>query len=458
MGGTSSVPYTGATLRVGPGKQYATIGEAVAAAQAGDTIEIDAGIYPNESMSIPQAGLTLRGVGGYAHLKWGTGDYQTNTSHIPNGKAMLVIDGNGITIDHLEFSGAIVDDQNGAGIRYEGGDLAIQNSYFHDNEEGILGEGGPTNTITIEHSIFERNGYCPSACDHNLYIGHMGKLVFRFNKSVDSREGHTLKSRADVNEIVANFLSTKNSDGSYEAEFPNGGTVYFIGNVVEQGTNTGNSTMFGYGFEGASNPNPAVYIVNNTFYNYLGSGNFVQVAGSPALTVKNNIFSGGGTMVSGGSSDLTSDLALTSSAFVSAGDYHLVAGSMAIDHGVNPGMAGAYDLTPRWQYVEPAGSQARTVVGPAIDVGAYEFGTPASGPPDGGGASGGTGGGGASGTTGGPTSPGPGASSPPQSGTRNGVSGESGCTVVQHPATPLGVAGFTLIVILATIGRRRGTR
>src|SRR5262249_50887199 len=146
----------------------------------------------------------------------------------------------------------------------------------------------------------ERNGYCPTSCAHNVYIGHMGTFVFRFNKSVDSREGHTLKSRAYVNEIVANYLSTKNSDGSYEADFPNGGTVYFVGNVVEQGVNTGNSTMLAYGFEGVTNPNPALYVVNNTFYNDRGAGTFVQVSGSPTLTVTNNAFAGGGTFLGGG--------------------------------------------------------------------------------------------------------------------------------------------------------------
>src|SRR5262245_21316017 len=148
------------SLQVGPGKTYSTIAAAVAAAQAGDTIEIDAGIYPNESMTISQNNLTLRGVGGYAHLRWGTGDYLTNSSMIPNEKAILIISGSDVTIENLEFSGAKVADENGAGIRYQGGNLTIRNSYFHENEEGILGQGGLSNTLLIEYSTFARNGYC----------------------------------------------------------------------------------------------------------------------------------------------------------------------------------------------------------------------------------------------------------------------------------------------------------
>src|SRR5262245_35336090 len=74
---TATTALTGNILQVGPGKPYSTISGAVIAAQSGDTIEIDAGVYANESMTIAQNNLNLRGVGGYAYLKWGTGDYLT---------------------------------------------------------------------------------------------------------------------------------------------------------------------------------------------------------------------------------------------------------------------------------------------------------------------------------------------------------------------------------------------
>jgi hypothetical protein len=370
-------PPTSGVLQVGPTRQYTTISSAVNAAQDGHTIELDAGVYDNQTITISKNNLTLRGVGGYAHLKWGTGNYLTNTANISNGKGILVIQGNNITIENLEFSGAKVVDENAAGVRYEGGNLTIRKSYFHNNENGILGEAGLSNTLLIENSIFERNGYCPTLCAHNVYIGQMGKLIFRYNKSIDAREGHTLKSRAQVNEIISNYFSTKNSDGSYEADFPNGGTVYFIANIVEQGTNTGNPIVLAYGEEGSSNPNPALYVVNNTFYNSRGSGTFVSVSGSPTLSVKNNIFAGGGSI---GITADASNKALTASSFinVSTSDYHLASGSPAINAGVNPGTAGTYNLTPQLEYVEPAGNQPRVTTGIAIDAGAYEFGSSAS--------------------------------------------------------------------------------
>lgn len=359
-------------LTVGPGKQFSTIGAAVAAAGACGYIDVDAGIYLNESITTSK-NLFLRGVGGLAHIKWGTGDYRTNTANIPNGKGLLVTSGNS-TVENFEFSGAKVADENGAGIRYEGGSLTLRNVHSHDNQNGILGQGGLSNTLTIEHSVFNANGFCSSGgfCAHNLYIGTMGRLIFRHSKSVNPTSGHALKSRAHVNEILYNFISTKNSDGSYEADFPNGGTVYFIGNVVEQGANTGNSSMVGWGAEGATNPNPELRVVNNTFYNWRTSGaTCVQVNGSVALSIKNNIFAGGCVQLVGGATDLASNK--TSSDFVNAaaGDFHLTSASDAINAGVPPGTAGTYDLNPFWEYVDPAGRTARTLVG-TIDVGAYE--------------------------------------------------------------------------------------
>jgi hypothetical protein len=53
-------------------------------------------------------------------------------------------------------------------------------------------------------------------------------------------------------------------------------------------------------------------------------------------------------------------------------DYHLTAGSPAINMGTDPGTVGTVNLTPTSQYVHPISRQDRPVNGP-IDIGAYEF-------------------------------------------------------------------------------------
>ena len=133
-----------AVLSVGSGKSYSTIATAVAAAQNGDTIEVQAGTYTNQYVSISK-NITLQGVGGMVSM--------VSTGLIPNGKAIFITSGN-ITINNFEFSGAQVSDANGAGIRYEGGNLTLNSCYFHNNEDGLLGGTWPTGTLTVNNSEF----------------------------------------------------------------------------------------------------------------------------------------------------------------------------------------------------------------------------------------------------------------------------------------------------------------
>ena len=71
---------------------------------------------------------------------------------------------------NVEFSGAAVPDQNGAGIRQEGDDLVINKCSFHDNENGILTGANAASDIKIKRSRFFRNGR-GDGYTHNIYIG-----------------------------------------------------------------------------------------------------------------------------------------------------------------------------------------------------------------------------------------------------------------------------------------------
>jgi hypothetical protein len=98
------------TLRVGPERTLKLPSEAARLARAGDTVEIDAGLYLNDYAQWNQANLTIRGMGGMAHLQ--------STELIPNGKAIWIVSGDNTLIENVEFSGARVADTNGAGIRH----------------------------------------------------------------------------------------------------------------------------------------------------------------------------------------------------------------------------------------------------------------------------------------------------------------------------------------------------
>ena len=393
---SSAAAAPGVTLQVGPGQTYSKPCAALAVAKPGDTIEISAtgnGSYDGDVCAITASNLTIRGIGGRAHI-----DAMGMSAQ---GKAIWVVQGQNTTIENIEFSGATVADMNGAGIRQEGANLTVRNCYFHDNEDGILTGADPTSEIVIESSEFARNG-AGDGYSHNMYIGNIKKFTLRYSYSHSAKVGHLVKSRAQENDILYNRL-TGESDGteSYEINLPNAGTSYIIGNLIQQGPTTQNSAMLDYGSEGASNAGSDLYVVNNTFVNERTAGaTFVSVSSGVAVAavVKNNIFVGTGTVVSQASAVQAGNSASGNPMLVdSAGfDYHLAPGSPCVDMGVDPGSAASgFSLVPNAQYVHPATFEGRNTVG-TIDIGAYEIdggtGVADAGSPAGGsGAQGGTG-------------------------------------------------------------------
>jgi hypothetical protein len=352
-------------LQVGPGKPFAHPND-VTGLLSGDVVEIDAGVYNTTESTWSTNNLTLRGVGGRAHL--------VAPATISNQKAIWVTAGTNIAVENIEFSGAAVPDLNGAGIRADGSDLAICGSYFHDNQEGILGGAG---NVLIEYSEFARNGNCidPNGCAHNIYIiANVARFTLRYSYSHHASIGHLVKSRALENYILYNrIMDEADGTSSYTIDLPNGGLSYIVGNLLQQGPNTDNPTILTYGEEGLINPSHTLYVVNNTFVNDLGSGAFVFIAGGSTATVQNNLFVGNGTTVSGTATQVT-NLRTNAPNFVNIGafDYRPTAATPGIDQGTAPGLGGTFDLTPIYQYVHPTNREARPTRN-GIDIGAYEY-------------------------------------------------------------------------------------
>jgi len=364
-----SPPATSAaTLQVGPGRTYPVPSAAAAVAGDGDTIEIDAGEYVGDVAFWTANNLTIRGVGGMAHLR--------AAGNSAGGKAIWVIQGDDTTVEHIEFSEAAVPDKNGAGIRQEGTNLTVRHCSFHDNEDGILTGADAASDIVIEHSEFAFNGY-GDGYSHNLYIGHVNSLTFRFNSTHHAIVGHALKSRAFTNYILYNrIMDEADGESSRLIDLPNGGTAVIVGNLLHQSASTNNSNMFCFACEGASNPDQALSVVNNTFVNDRWTGTFVDNRSAATALVANNIFVGNGTVVAGPATEQTNLAVTTNPGFVdiSTYDYRLTAGATgAIDQGSDPGSAGGFDLTPVAHYVHPLASELRVTVG-TLDIGAYEFG------------------------------------------------------------------------------------
>ena len=359
-----------AVLHVGPTEPFKLPSQAAAAARDGDTILIDAGTYSNDVATFNANNLTITGVG------TGRAKVDDTGMDIPNRKAIWVISGSNVKVSNVELAGAhdsVGLDKNWAGIREQGSTLTILNSYFHNNDDGILVDSGATSDVTIKGSEFAFNGY-GDGYSHNMYINQVRSFTLEFSDSHDAIAGHLVKSRALTNKIFYNqLIDGPTASTSYELDLPNGGASYVVGNVIEQGPNSSNSRIISYAEEGAANPVQQLYLVNNTIVNDLGRGTFVNVAGSPsAVRLINNIFAGGGTVLSGVGT-ITTNLVSNNPGFVNAAayDYHLVAGSPAIDAGTTPPVVNGVSLIPVYEYTNLSGV-ARPKHG-IIDIGAYEY-------------------------------------------------------------------------------------
>jgi Ca2+-binding RTX toxin-like protein len=205
----------------------------------------------------------------------------------PNGKGILVTQSD-VTIRNLSFSGASVPDGNGAGIRYESGNLAIIDSYFHDNQDGILANSDSDGTIRIVGSEFADNG-TGDGYTHNLYVNDIASLVIDDSYFHDANIGHQIKSRAQSTTITNSRIFDGTGTGSYSIDLPNGGVGLIRDNMIQQGTNTDNPAIIHYGGESAAYAGSSLTIADNVVVNDLkNSGSLLSNATNVTARLSGN--------------------------------------------------------------------------------------------------------------------------------------------------------------------------
>jgi Tryptophan-rich Synechocystis species C-terminal domain/Calx-beta domain len=256
-----------ATLNVGAGQAYATLSAAVAASRDGDVINVQAGTYVNDFATI-STDITIVGVGGMANF--------VATVAPPNGKGILVTQGD-VTIQNLSFSGAAVGDGNGAGIRYESGNLVVIDSYFHDNQMNLLGTGVGAGTIRIVGSEFANTLAGSNGLRHNFYVNNIASLVIDDSYFHDAYDGHQIKSRAQSTTITNSRIYDGTGAGSYSIDLPNGGVGVIRNNVIEQGPHSDNPFIIAYGEESAAYAGSSLLIEDNVVVNDLSGSSSVRL-------------------------------------------------------------------------------------------------------------------------------------------------------------------------------------
>ena len=250
-------PSPGATLKVGPNQTYKAPSAAAAVAKNGDHIEIQPGQYFDCAVWNADD-LVIEGIGPGVVI----------TDKACMGKGLFVIEGNNTTVRNLTLTRSRVPDMNGAGIRLDKGSLTVDGVKFIDNQNGILG-GVPGTTVTIRNSDFDRNGTCAAACAHGMYIEHVDLLRVENSHFSNTRQAHSIKSRALRTEVIGCTI-TDGPEGtsSYLIEAPNGGAVIARDNTLEKGPKSENhNAAIAIGAEGVTQPTPEITITNNSLRN-----------------------------------------------------------------------------------------------------------------------------------------------------------------------------------------------
>ncbi len=148
FGRAGAVVASGAILSVGAGKAFATLGAAVAAAKDGDTIDVVAGVYVNDTATIGRK-VIIEGVGGLAQF--------VQTTAPSNGLAQFVTTTD-VTFRNVEIFGASLPGGVAAGIHAQGGNLTIVNSTIHDNQAGVVADKAAAASVGIYDTEIAANG------------------------------------------------------------------------------------------------------------------------------------------------------------------------------------------------------------------------------------------------------------------------------------------------------------
>lgn len=276
-----------AVLDAGTGQRYAQPSAAIAAAKNGDTVRIRPGQYFDCAI-IRQNNITIEGVG----------DGVVLTDSTCGGKGILVTNGNNITIRNLTLQRARVPDQNGAGIRAQGGNLTVEDTRFIDNQMDILAGGNPRATIRVIRSNFMNNGACNrNGCvAHAVYIGALAELDVEQSRFLGTQNGHNIQSRAAMTRVI-NCDIQDGPDGisSYQISIPIGGSLIAEGNTLEKGPRAQNwGTSISIAPAGARQPTNEIRISNNVLINDMGhETTFVRNQTATPAELSNNTFRGG---------------------------------------------------------------------------------------------------------------------------------------------------------------------
>lgn len=282
------------TLYVGVNEKYKSIDEVQHVVEDGDTIEIVPGVY-RDCAVFEASNITVRPKG------WPDQKGKVRFQDVAcEEKAIFVIIGNDVLVEGIEFVHARVPDRNGAGIRFDGINITINDSYFLNNEFGFFASPSRESEVIIRRSVFELNGKELPRWGHGIYDD--GAKILRVIDSlfIKQKTGHHIKSRASYTEVIGNEISDgMDGNASYAIDISNGGSVLIENNIIQKGPLSDNkTTAICIACEGGRNETKSIVVKNNKFINDTSrSVVFLRNLTSTEETLENNTLKGGKTIL-----------------------------------------------------------------------------------------------------------------------------------------------------------------
>ncbi len=216
--------------------------EALDALADGGTLYVRGGASYHVTGFLRKSNATIKALGGKA-----TFDGLMNASFPANGKGLVVQQGRAATYEDLIFRNVVVPDDNGVGVRLEGGGTTtFRRCEFRDSQEGILTNNDPDISVVMLECVGDNLG-AGDGRSHGVYCGTIGSLTIIGGSWSNSRVGHLLKSRAARTRIEN--VQLVEGAASRAIDLPNGGVVEILGCTFSQSQATDNSEIVGYGFE-----------------------------------------------------------------------------------------------------------------------------------------------------------------------------------------------------------------
>lgn len=353
-------------LPVGPTREVKTLAQAARVARDGEVIEVDAGEYVADVAIWSQPNLTLRAVGGRVRLRASGASAQN--------KGIWVTRCDRMEVSGFDFLEATSSDGNGAGIRHERGLLVATDCGFFLGQNGILTNNDPQCELELHRCELARNG-AEDGRTHNLYAGHIGRLLVSGCWFHNARGGHLLKSRAHFNRVEYSALADDSAgSSSYELEFANGGRAEVVGCLLVQAPGTRNPHVVSFGTEGLRDGANPLLMAHNTLLDLRRQGGvFLRLRDEARVEVAlwNNLFHGPGRMPEE-ATERQGNLRVAAEAFVNlaAGDLRPRPGGAAWNQAA--GIPGVLQdaLQPSRQYSHPR--QLRPLTGTVRHVGASQ--------------------------------------------------------------------------------------